>query len=109
VEQTHNPHVLNNLEFWCSFSGFTAEEVVEMKNQLYAELHGKVWMFAEIMESANKPPARKMLAVWKQNSEAEEDGGMEEAGEISRGRDTLRPSRLKVAHFFSGLFRLRVR
>ncbi|KIJ95068.1 hypothetical protein K443DRAFT_683316 [Laccaria amethystina LaAM-08-1] len=109
VEQTHNPHVLNNLEFWCSFSEFTAEEVVEMKNQLYAELHGKVWMFAEIMESENKPPARKMLAVWRQNSEAEEDEGVEEAGEMSRGRDTLRPSRPKVAHFFSGLFRLRVR
>ena len=109
VEQTHNPHVLNNLKFWCSFSGFTAEEVVEMKNQLYAELRGKVWMFAEIMESANKPPARKMLAVWRQNSEAEEDGEMEEAGEMSKGRDTLRLSRPKVAHFFSRLFRLRVR
>ncbi|KIJ95056.1 hypothetical protein K443DRAFT_683312 [Laccaria amethystina LaAM-08-1] len=101
VEQTHNPDVLNNVNFWCSFSGFTAEAVVEMKNQLYAELHGKVWMFAEIMESANKPPTRKMLTVWRKNSEAEE--------EMSRGRDTLRPSRLKVAHFFSRLFRLRVR
>ena len=109
VEQTHNPHVLNNLKFWCSFSGFTAEEVVEMKNQLYAELHGKVWMFAEIMESANKPPAKKMLAVWRQNSETEEMEETEEAVEMSRGRDTLRPSRRKVAHFFSRLFRLRVR
>lgn len=111
VEQTHNPHVLNNLKFWCSFSGFTAQEVVEMKNQLYAELHGKVWMFAEIMESANKLPARKMLAVWRQNSEDEESEEMEEVGETSRGRDSLRPSRLKlkVARFSSRLFRLRVR
>lgn len=106
VEQTHNPHVLNNLKFWRSFSGFKAEEIVEMKNQLYAELRGKVWMFAEIMESANKRPASKMLAVWRQNSEVEED---EEAGEMSRGRDILRPSRPKVGHFFSRLFRLRVR
>ena len=80
-----------------------------MKNQLYAELHGKVWMFAEVMESANKPPARKMLAVWRQNSEAEEDEELGEAGEMSRSRDTLRPSRRKVAHFFSRLFGLRVR